>query len=193
LTAGTAFRLLFTRSPFTRCSQQPFVQISRNVPEYATYVAHPLQDQSAHATTSSFRPSKLGARLHAHVRCRPGSCAPTAASAMATKAAAVFRSKPLGHQGAVCEDAHGKATASSEFDGSSAAVTQFDDWRDSGMFSAFYPSPNASERHATPQTGLVFLHGVGLGILPYLPFIWKLLNVFGKDTPIIIPQVWARI
>lgn len=36
---------------------------------------------------------------------------------------------------------------------------------------------------------IVFLHGVGLGVLPYVGFIRKVLSVFSTDTPVIVPEV----
>ena len=50
----------------------------------------------------------------------------------------------------------------------------------------------AGPRGGAGSAPIVFLHGVGLGVMPYLAFIYKVLAVFG-DTPIIVPEVRRRL
>jgi hypothetical protein len=153
-----------------------------------------MQDQSIPVATTNCRLSKCKTRFPARVGFRPVNCDSAAASsATAGTTAAPIRGKPFGHEAAVSDDTDTESPDSSASSNSSAAEIPIDDRRDSRMFSAFYPSASTSVKHSTPQTGLVFLHGVGLGILPYMAFIWKLLNVFEKDTPIIVPQVRPQL
>lgn len=45
------------------------------------------------------------------------------------------------------------------------------------------------EAKVAEKAPIVFLHGVGLGVLPYVGFIRKVLSVFSTGTPVIVPEV----
>lgn len=60
---------------------------------------------------------------------------------------------------------------------------------DSGAFTAFFPGSGPPTNQEAVPVGVVFLHGVGVGIFPYLAFLWKVLASFRQDTPFIVPQV----
>ena len=47
----------------------------------------------------------------------------------------------------------------------------------------------ARQAKVLEKAPIVFLHGVGLGVLPYVGFIRKVLSIFSTDTPIIVPEV----
>lgn len=160
------------------------------------HVAYPLlkvDEQPTPVATSKRRPPR---RTSNEFRRRPvtRACASAGAAtsiAATTAVAADIHSRPNILDGDIAAklDADIEASDASEYSDSSSSGTPADDSRDSGMFSAFYPSASASLGQQAPQTGFVFLHGVGVGILPYLAFIWKALNVFPQDMPMIVPQV----
>ncbi|NJR43495.1 MAG: hypothetical protein HC767_13390 [Akkermansiaceae bacterium] len=127
------------------------------------------------------------------VKRRPATRAYAAAAATAALVAAAGSAsiQPHAHDGTVNDDADSEPAGSCKSSDSSAC-TPSGHRTDSGKFSAFYPSTGGSTGQLVPHIGVVFLHGVGVGIFPYLAFIWKLLNVFERDMPIIIPQVSSQ-
>ena len=50
----------------------------------------------------------------------------------------------------------------------------------------------ARQAKVVQKAPIVFLHGVGLGVLPYVGFIWKVLSIFSTDTPVIVPEVCSH-
>jgi hypothetical protein len=57
-----------------------------------------------------------------------------------------------------------------------------------GGLSPLQGTSHSAGRSEDWRAPIVILHGVGLGVMPYLAFIHKVLCVFG-DTPVIVPEV----